>query len=105
MCAQSADGWNAASTAQAYGVKAWWDLPVDRAGELQKSFAKAVPEAHKEFLRGLEFVVDLPVQFNPGRLLCVHAGLVAKSPAEQQIQVMKSARQCNPKLMSQKVPV
>jgi len=98
----SVDRWNAASTAQAYGVKAWWGLPVDRAEKLQQSFAKAVPEAHKEFLRRLEFIVDLPVQFSPGRLLCVHAGLVAELPAEQQIQVLKTAPQCSPKLMSQK---
>jgi hypothetical protein len=36
----------------------------------------AVPQAHKDFLKRLLWVYDSPVAFTPGRLVCVHAGLL-----------------------------
>jgi len=47
----------------------------------------AVPEAHKDFLSSLEWVVDFPVSFEPGRVVCVHAGL-EKKHAEEQIEAL-----------------
>ena len=41
----------------------------------------AVPRSHCAFLRQLEWVCDLKgLDWGPGRLVCVHAGLVAAAP-------------------------
>jgi hypothetical protein len=41
----------------------------------REAFMAAVPDAHKEFLRDLPWVVELDVPWELGKLVCVHAGL------------------------------
>ena len=73
----------------------------ERANELRAEFVVAMPDTHKQFLRELEWVVDLEV--GPGILVCLHAGLHLSIPAEHQIRLLKTARDCSPDLMTQKV--
>mmetsp|Transcript_10536 Transcript_10536/g.12686 ORF Transcript_10536/g.12686 Transcript_10536/m.12686 type:complete len:212 (+) Transcript_10536:2-637(+) len=54
----------------------------------REQFVEAVPDSHKEFLESLNWVVDIKVDFEPGRLVCVHAGLLPDN-AEDQISALK----------------
>ena len=48
-----------------------------------------MPQAHKEFLASLRWVHDQPVAWQPGRLICVHAGLASgpgAAPAAAQLE-------------------
>ena len=64
------DAYSAMSTFASYGV------PYSHAAEARDALIAAVPQAHKDFLRRLLWVYDAPVPFPPGRLVCVHAGLL-----------------------------
>ena len=44
--------------------------------QARDALVAAVPQAHKDFLKRLLWVYDSPVAFTPGRLVCVHAGLL-----------------------------
>ena len=111
------DYWDAETTAKSYGITPWWGKPQEEAAQLRKDMAAAVPPgeavceastdvlvcaAHKQFLKQLEWIVDIPVAFESERLICLHAGLHLGLPAEEQIELLKGQRDCNPALMTQK---
>lgn len=63
-------------TFRSYGVHVaggsghdWAAVPEER-----QALRSAVPSSHSDFLASLSWVVDLPVAFPPGRMVCVHAG-------------------------------
>ena len=66
----------------------------------QPKNASSPHQAHKRFLKNLEWAVDLPVSFSPGRLVCVHAGLNANVPAEVQLARLAKTKGCDPGLYS-----
>lgn len=69
-----------------YGVKN--DFTLKSRNELLSK----VPQAHKDFLQSLLWVHDQPLSFSPGRLICVHAGLVTALPLEPQMTSLKNRR-------------
>jgi len=96
------DTWDAKTTVTSYGTEPWWGKPPKEAAALRAAFCAAIPASHKEFLKSLEWVVDIPVSFGPGRLVCLHAGLHLDWSAEEQIACLKGERDCDPKLMTKK---
>ena len=80
------DIYDARATFASYGVT------YAVANESREALIRAVPEAHKQFLRRLAWVHDAPVDFAPGRLICVHAGLYTKGPLEEQLAALHSKR-------------
>ena len=80
------DIYDARATFSSYGV------PYAVASEAREALIRAVPEAHKQFLRRLLWVYDAPVGFAPGRLVCVHAGLFTKGSLEEQLAALHSRR-------------
>lgn len=76
--------YEAASTFASYGVD--WD---PRSADLHDRLREAVPAAHKQFLSSLLWVYEQAVPWMPGRVICVHAGLVADSPAEAQLAALR----------------
>jgi len=63
---------------------------ADYTAESRERLVKAVPDAHKEFLQGLDLCHDAPIPFGPGRLICVHAGLSPDVPAEEQLERLRA---------------
>jgi len=78
------DIYNVRDTFNSYGVT--WD-PESPA--LRTMLDQQVPKAHKEFLKSLEWVHEETVSFPPGRVTCVHAGLVADIPADAQLEALR----------------
>lgn len=66
-------------TFESYGVQ------YAPTAEAREALVAAVPQAHKDFLRRLLWVYDVPVSFAPGRLVCVHAGLLTNGSLEEQL--------------------
>jgi predicted NAD-dependent protein-ADP-ribosyltransferase YbiA (DUF1768 family) len=64
--------------------------PFDSSDESYVRLCEAVPKEHKEFLQNLDWVLDMEVAFEPGRLVCVHAGLEHGVPAQLQIDALKT---------------
>ena len=84
--------YNSRSTFRSYGVTPNVS-PTFRSDELKPEMREellaAVPQAHKEFLASLRWVHDQPVPWQPGRLICVHAGLASglgAAPAAAQLE-------------------
>ena len=73
------DRFDAKRTFESYGVQ------YAHAAEARDALVAAVPQAHKDFLRRLLWVYDAPVSFAPGRLVCVHAGLLTDGSLEEQL--------------------
>jgi len=83
--------YSAAPTFHSYGVCVG---DRDRNSFVDKDAARAaliaaVPEAHKNFLRDLPWVVEVEVAFPPGRLIAVHAGLRNDRPCADQLQALR----------------
>jgi len=76
--------YNANTTFASYGCD------FDFSPKARDALRAAVPEAHKRFLRDLEWVVDLPVAFAPGRVVAVHAGLDPRAPLAPQLAALAS---------------
>ena len=80
--------YNAEETCASYGVP--FGVDAKRSEPLLAALAAAVPEAHKEFLGGLEWAVLLErPQWRTNalrRLVCVHAGLTGTASAEEQLR-------------------
>jgi hypothetical protein len=75
----NADIYDAKITFKSYGVQ------YAHTAEARDALVAAVPQAHKDFLRRLLWVYDAPVSFAPGRLVCVHAGLLTDGSLEEQL--------------------
>ena len=78
--------YNADHTYRSYGIE--WS--PSRGNAHHTEFAAAVPASHKTFLRELEWIVELDLEFAPGRMLCVHAGIAAAYPLEDQLLALRS---------------
>jgi len=78
--------YEAASCFASYGCTFGGQNPAKE----RASFVAAVPKAHKRFLRDLDWVVDWAVPWQPGRLVCVHAGLHRSRSCEEQIEALKA---------------
>lgn len=76
---------DARSTFESYGVT--WDKDDPK---LAEKLRRAVPQEHVELLESLRWVHDMEVSWSPGRLVCVHAGLDLRLPAEVQIKALKA---------------
>ena len=86
------DIYDARATFSSYGVA------YSVTNEARAALIHAVPETHKQFLRRLAWVYDTPVDFAPGRLICVHAGLFTKGSLEEQLAALRSHRLDSPAL-------
>lgn len=75
----------AENTFGAYGVE--WQ---PQSPQLREELQKAVPDHHKDFLKEMQFVYDAEVPFPPGRVVCVHAGLVSRKPLAPQLEALKA---------------
>mmetsp|Transcript_14669 Transcript_14669/g.19245 ORF Transcript_14669/g.19245 Transcript_14669/m.19245 type:complete len:411 (-) Transcript_14669:693-1925(-) len=73
-------------TFESYGVKF-----SSHKKETREQLLNAVPSSHKEFLSSLEWVADFDVSFQPGRMVCVHAGL-QQTDVEKQLKGLKSKK-------------
>ena len=98
----------------------WWGKSSGESTQLRRDLVAAVPAGerhlesllslealllapeHTALLRSLEWVVDMEVGFAPGRLVCIHAGLHNDLPANEQITLLQTQRDCNPRLMKEK---
>jgi len=76
--------YNVKSTFDSYGV-AW----EPTSPTLRDNLNKQVPQAHKDFLKSLKWVHEEAVSFPPGRVTCVHAGLVESDSAEAQLEALR----------------
>eukprot|EP00747_Dinoflagellata_sp_TGD_P210216 gnl/TRDRNA2_/TRDRNA2_83515_c0_seq2.p1 gnl/TRDRNA2_/TRDRNA2_83515_c0~~gnl/TRDRNA2_/TRDRNA2_83515_c0_seq2.p1 ORF type:complete len:331 (+),score=40.63 gnl/TRDRNA2_/TRDRNA2_83515_c0_seq2:288-1280(+) len=76
--------YSAAATFRSYGVKFDYTTPA------REALLAAVPNTHKDFLRGLAWVHEAAVPFAPGRLICVHAGLEDSTSVEEQLQALRA---------------
>ena len=59
-----------------------------------------MPDTHKNFVQQLEWAVDLPTSFAPGRLIAIHAGLSFEKPAKPQIDQLLARNYDAPDLVS-----
>ena len=73
--------YNADTTFKSYG----FSFSVAKKPADHTAFSAAVPETHKSFLKELEWAVDLPTSFAPGRVTAVHAGFNTTQPLTPQI--------------------
>ena len=90
--------YNADATFKSYGLSfVVAEEPADHA-----AFLTAVPESHKNFLRELEWVVDLPTSFAPGRVVGVHAGLNTTQPLTPQLAQLLNRDYDAPALFSKR---
>jgi hypothetical protein len=78
--------YNAQETFESYGVP--WDPAATVAA--RDALLRAVPDAHREFLRALSWVHDQNLDYAPHRLICVHAGLRGDVSAEAQLAALKA---------------
>ena len=74
------------TTFKSYGL----DFSVAKEPSDHAAFLAAVPDSHKDFLRELEWVLDLPTSFSPGRVIAVHAGFNVKQPLASQLDQLLS---------------
>jgi len=88
--------YNADSTFSSYGVK--WGFTTKH----REAFIAAVPEAHKLFLKSLDWVCDIEIGFGPGRLIACHAGLNAKGSLKDQLEGLKKRQLFNEALLEKK---
>ena len=89
--------YNPDSTFNSYGLSfAIAEEPSDHA-----AFLAAVPESHKTFLQNMEWIVDLPTSFAPGRVVAVHAGLNTTRPLTPQIDQLLARHYDSPALRSE----
>ena len=88
--------YNANTTFRSYGLS----FDVGEEPEHHSAFEDAVPESHKKFLQELEWVVDLPTSFAPGRVVAVHAGLNADQSLAPQIAQLLAREYDAPALYS-----
>lgn len=89
--------YNANATFKSYGLS--FDLAQTAADHA--AFMTAVPDTHKAFLNKLEWCVDLPTSFSPGRLIAVHAGLHARRPLAPQLNQLLARNHDAPDLVSE----
>lgn len=78
--------YQAQATFESYGVE-YACTPEARAQLL-----KAMPESHKQFLSELKWVHEERVRWDPGRLICVHAGLRSGVCADLQLRALHARR-------------
>ena len=77
------DKYQSESTFNSYGcefTKGYYDRQELRA---------AVPSAHKEFLRNMQWVYEQEVPWAPGRIVCVHAGLNPQRGLDRQLAALR----------------
>ena len=74
------DPYSARATFSSYGV-----VYEAHSSACREKLARTVPPHHQAFLNRLLWVYDAPVAFSPGRVVCVHAGLVAEGPLDPQL--------------------
>ena len=89
--------YNANTTFESYGLS--FELAKTTADHT--AFLAAVPETHKAFLRTLEWCIDLPTSFAPGRLIAVHAGLHTQRPLCPQLEQLLARNYDAPDLISE----
>ena len=89
--------YNANATFKSYGLS--FDLAKTTTD--RSAFLTAVPETHKTFLSELEWCVDLPTSFAPGRLIAVHAGIHAQRPLSGQLDQLLTRNHDAPDLVSE----
>ena len=78
------DIYDARPTFASYGVD-WGETTAAR-----DALLAAVPAEHKAFLNRLVWLWDSPVAFEPGRMLCVHAGLLEEGALQPQLKGLRS---------------
>ena len=88
--------YNANATFNSYGLS--FDLAETTTDHT--AFLTAVPDTHKTFLNNLEWCVDLPTSFAPGRLIAVHAGLHPQRPLTPQLNQLLARNYDAPDLVS-----
>ena len=77
------DIYEAASTFESYGV------PYGVDAGARSRLSAAVPASHKAFLRDLLWVHEQQLDFAPGSLVAVHAGLLATKPLAPQMDALR----------------
>eukprot|EP00931_Biecheleriopsis_adriatica_P031397 TRINITY_DN18414_c0_g1_i3.p1 TRINITY_DN18414_c0_g1~~TRINITY_DN18414_c0_g1_i3.p1 ORF type:complete len:471 (-),score=80.34 TRINITY_DN18414_c0_g1_i3:28-1323(-) len=75
--------YQAANTFASYGLG--WD---PNSPESRTQLIEAVPDSHKQFLSSLKWVYEQAVPWPPGKVTCVHAGLIPDIPAEPQLEAL-----------------
>lgn len=86
------DVYDASTTFESYGVE------FDETIAARDALRRAVPDAHKKFLRDLDWVHDTPVDFGrdrPCRLIAVHAGLVTARALKPQLAALSRRDICS----------
>ncbi len=89
--------YNADATFKSYGLS----FSLAETTNDHTAFLAAVPDAHKAFLSELQWCIDLPTSFAPGRLIAVHAGLHSQRPLSPQLDQLLAQNYDSPDLISE----